>query len=139
MILDTIDRVAMRRILFSRIITGTALAVYWVLLFVLTHVRFHQFPGMASSSDKVAHLVAYAGLGALAAWYLWVRGKLSWRIGFILMSILIAYAAVDELTQALLPYRTADILDWLCDVVGAGMGIATVGFVTGSIPALERA
>ena len=34
------------------------------------------------------------------------------------------YGAFDELTQLLVPRRTADLRDWAADVVGATLGVA---------------
>ena len=48
---------------------GAALAVYWIGLFIGTHVPLPQ-GALPGSSDKLAHLAAYAGLAVLLAVWL---------------------------------------------------------------------
>jgi VanZ family protein len=67
-------------------------------------------------SDKVAHFVMYGVGGALAAWAGRVRGPGARYIG--LVAVLVT-GVVDELRQASLPYRDADIMDWVADGTGA--------------------
>jgi VanZ family protein len=95
-------------------------AVYWLATFVATHVPAPP----ASSFDKVGHLVAFAGLAVLlcAASATWQRP--SWGLYAGLLGIIAAYAAGDELTQMLVPQRTADVRDWIADMLGAVLGIA---------------
>lgn len=101
-----------------------ALAGYWVLLIIGTHVPVNT-PLMArSGADKFVHLVAYAGLAALlaSAWQL-AAGHLNPRHLILVWLVIVAYGAIDEWTQ--IPVgRSCSIWDWLADAVGAALGLA---------------
>jgi VanZ family protein len=74
--------------------------------------------------DKVAHALAYAGLGLLLCRACSGSG-LPWAAAFAI-SVLAAsiYGASDEWHQSFVPNRAADPLDWLADSVGATVGAA---------------
>jgi VanZ family protein len=100
------------------------LAVYWVALFVGTHVPIPPDVVQLAGSDKTLHFVAYMGLSLLIA--VCVRPK-GWSYLWVLLG-LAAYGAIDELLQ--IPVRrTADVADWVADVAGvaAGLGIYAGG------------
>jgi VanZ family protein len=73
------------------------------------------------------HLVAYAGLGALAARATGtgLRG-VSWRaaLGAILISSL--YGVSDEYHQLFVPGRSFDVLDIAADTIGSVVGASAV-------------
>jgi VanZ family protein len=75
--------------------------------------------------DKLTHFLAYAVLGALAS-----ATVLAWRIRpkpiaiAVLCVMLIGLAAVDETTQPVFR-RQADLMDWVFDVFGIAVGVAT--------------
>jgi VanZ family protein len=83
-------------------------------------------------SDKSLHLAAYGALGALAALAAKATGQRGVR-GIIWLCIgLTLFALADEATQPLCG-RTAEVFDWVADVVGAGTAVALVlaiGLVT---------
>lgn len=113
--------------------SGTALTVYWIALFVMTHlppelvsrILFNFFSSgdevLEEGGDKTMHLVAYAGLAFLLASFLWIRGVEGikrWKVTFIVLGV---YAIVDELLQ--IPFRrTADVRDCIADWVGVAIG-----------------
>ncbi len=75
-------------------------------------------PQPFSYADKLYHLLAYAVYGwslvlAVRTFPLTSRQRmiLALTIGFL-------FAASDELHQAFIPGRTADVLDWLADALG---------------------
>ena len=73
-------------------------------------------------ADKLVHAAMYAVLG-----WLWWRASraASWRwraAGRALLAIL-AFAALDEWHQRFIPGRSADVLDWAADGVGAAAGL----------------
>jgi VanZ family protein len=72
--------------------------------------------GLPGRSDKVAHFLMYGVGGGLAAWAGRVRGR---RAGYLGVVAVLLTGAVDELRQATLPYRDADIMDWVADGMGA--------------------
>lgn len=72
--------------------------------------------GLPRRSDKVAHFLLYGAGGCLAAWSGRVSGR---RAGYVGLLVVLATGVVDELRQARLPYREADIMDWIADGTGA--------------------
>lgn len=104
-------------------ISAIFLAVYWVALFVATHVPRVPLPAM-SNGDKLAHLGAYCVLGMLVAATLAIRG-VSWpKVVGLAIAICSIYGAFDEVSQLAVAGRTADVADWLADFAGATIGIA---------------
>ncbi len=99
------------------------LVVYWGVLAVATHVpSVSDEPSPSASHDKLDHCVAFAGLAFLLVWTWWVcSGRLRpWAA----MCVALAYGALDEWLQGLVPTRVPDVWDWIADVVGAGFGTA---------------
>ncbi len=101
------------------------LAVYWFALFLLTHVRVPQVDAIdeVPHSDKWAHLIAYAILALLVGLVVKTGPVTLGRCALAAFSIII-YAALDEWSQSLLAFRTADWWDWLADLCGAAMGLS---------------
>jgi len=82
---------------------------------------------LAELGDKVLHAVEYGLLGALCyrafrhgvtAW----AARYAWRLAIIAAAV---YGVTDEVHQAFVPLRDADVLDLLMDAIGAAIG-ATV-------------
>lgn len=95
-----------------------ALVVYWIGLFAATHVPTApqvDVPG----GDKTIHIVGYGILALL----LGVVVPRPFPVVRVLV-LLAAYAAFDELTQPLVG-RKCDLNDWLADVGGSALGLAT--------------
>jgi VanZ family protein len=75
--------------------------------------------------DKVLHFTAYALLGAL-----FLRAFNTTQIKqnlklIIVLSILLSslYGISDEIHQSFVPYRTADAMDALADILGSIIGV----------------
>jgi len=75
--------------------------------------------------DKVLHFTAYALLGAL-----FLRAFKTTRIKHHLklifaLSVLFSslYGISDEIHQSFVPYRTADVIDALADIIGSIIGV----------------
>ncbi|HEY7089178.1 MAG TPA: VanZ family protein [Tepidisphaeraceae bacterium] len=105
-------------------------AVYWLGILTLTHLPPTRLPE-THVSDKLEHFVAYFILGIL----LWTTLRLlrpQWpisRITLIVVPILLAYGALDELTQPW-SHRTCSLYDWYADASGAAAAaIVSVGVV----------
>ena len=85
---------------------------------------------MPSVSDKLIHLVCFAGLGFFWCWCFsreaWLN--LSWRHILYVMLIVAAYGILDEVHQYYVPGRFASALDWAADVAGGMLG-GISGFV----------
>jgi VanZ family protein len=118
-----------RRWSWPAVLISLALA-YWLLLFVLTHVpiRPSSEPGKGSL-DKLWHVLAFAGLAFLlclvGASRRWPRGGLSLAV----LAAIGAYGLLDELTQSWIPQRSADVRDWVADLLGAGLGLSAYSLV----------
>ena len=69
---------------------------------------------IASPWDKLAHLGAYALLGALIG-----AATGSARRGFLLAAL---YGAIDEAHQVFSPGRNSGFDDWIADIVGGLIG-----------------
>ena len=95
----------------------TLTAVFWVSIFVATHIPAQRLPDV-SVSDKFMHFVAYFVLASLV--YISTRLTNPSRngLGATVIAIAMVYGAIDELLQPLVN-RNADLDDWLYDVGGA--------------------
>jgi VanZ family protein len=99
------------------------LGAWWLLLFIGTSVPLPDRAGPPTGIDKLAHGLAYA----LLAWLLcWARetkatGRTA-RTALVSLLVVWTYGAFDELHQLLVPTRSAELGDWVADVVGAAAG-----------------
>jgi VanZ family protein len=73
--------------------------------------------------DKVVHLFLYAVLGALALRSASSKG-LDLHTCVWAFVCVVAFGALDEAHQALLPMRTASVADFLADATGGALGVA---------------
>jgi len=80
--------------------------------------------------DKILHGLAYAGLGALLVPGLRAAGFSPG--GALLVAVALAglYGATDEFHQSFVPGRTADVLDWAADTLGAAIGASAATAAT---------
>jgi VanZ family protein len=100
-------------------------AVYWLAMFVGTHVPLSTTPtNDPYSLDKLLHAAAFAGLAFLLAAFGRACGFRSWKLYAYVLIILALYGMFDEASQALVRRREADPLDWLADLTGTMLGIA---------------
>jgi VanZ family protein len=83
--------------------------------------------------DKVLHFVAYALLGVL-----FLRAFKTSRIKnnvklMLILSILLSslYGISDEIHQYFVPYRSAELMDVLVDILGGLMGVYIYQAITG--------
>jgi VanZ family protein len=72
--------------------------------------------------DKLLHGLAYAGLGALLVPGLRAVGCSPRGAFLVAVALASLYGATDEFHQAFVPGRTADVLDWAADTLGAALG-----------------
>jgi len=93
----------------------------WLMLAIIVVLMAMPTPKLdvqVAFADKWVHIAAFAWLAAwLAQLYrpsrdLWLRG-----LG------LIAFAAGTELMQAVIPWRSGDLMDWMADVIGVLLGL----------------
>ncbi len=75
--------------------------------------------------DKLYHALAYSGVGFLGGF--WLTGFLKnmpfKKVLFWGMGIASFYGMTDEIHQYFVPGRSVEILDWLADTVGGGLGV----------------
>ena len=91
------------------------LAAYWMAIFIGTHLPavLDISPGV---NDKFKHFSAFFLLGTLMCY---VTTSRRWFRRFMTIGLVgMVYAAVDELTQSLVPGRYPDSFDFLADSAG---------------------
>lgn len=114
------------------------LALYWPVIFILTHIPIPDVVREAQVSDKSLHFLAYMVLAFLLWSALRPAEKAHWRrpaMGWILLAVA-AYALVDESLQHFVEGRSPDWEDVLANIVGALAGLAitaTVPFWPGAV------
>ncbi|MBA4405669.1 hypothetical protein C0389_00170 [bacterium] len=116
------------------------LAVYWVLLFVLTTIPVDKMPHLFQYQDKIEHLLAYGVLAFLLTLALFFQSRsnlLSSKAFIFSFLFILAYGAVDEFHQMLVPGRYCDLYDWIADVVGGSLGIGLVYLFLNSLKVKE--
>ena len=102
------------------------LAVYWILIFILTTIPQGAFNELFKFSDKIKHFIAYTILTVLLSLSLHFQRKisrLSIKYMFYTSIIVLLYATADELHQLFIPGRSAELLDWLADFFGLLLGL----------------
>jgi VanZ family protein len=106
------------------------LGVYVVVLLVLTLAPLPPLANRLASRDqldKVVHFVLLAGLTVMLYWNLAVEGHPP--LGRV-VGPATAFAALIELLQAPLPYRTMDFWDFVSGMVGAFLAYFVVARLT---------
>jgi VanZ family protein len=84
-------------------------------------------PDTPAGLDKVVHFTMYAVLGALV-----LRATRSYRRArtqVLVLLVLSAFGAIDEYHQEFIPRRSASVLDWVADSLGALTGVLAVRFI----------
>jgi VanZ family protein len=96
-----------------------------LLVFATHYPKPEQLLGTNLPSDKTLHFLAYGALGLLAAALVAVSGRWSAQRVAALAAGLVAFAAIDEVTQ---PWfgRFAEPLDWVYDLIGLAAGIGVI-------------
>jgi hypothetical protein len=112
-----------------------ALGLYWLALFVMTHIPSEMATLPGASTDKLVHVAAFALLGMLlaTAWQL-SAGPIGLRHLACAWLLLVLYGAIDEWTQTLVD-RQASLYDLLGDALGALIGLAMFAALKGIVGA----
>ena len=74
-------------------------------------------------SDKNLHFMAFFGLSFLLAWSWTTRRPFLPAGALFAVLVAVVYGAFDEITQAFIPGRFADVADWYYDAAGTIAGI----------------
>ncbi len=105
---------------------------YASLVFYAGLIRLPQLPEVGFvATDKLLHTLVFGGLALLLARALhWLKPAVSVDnilvfagVGSSLLGLLL------ELCQALVPYRSSDVWDWVADTLGAAVAVALVFLV----------
>lgn len=103
------------------------LAVYWALIFTVTHIPARNLPD-THVSDKIEHFVAYLILTILLYLNAWMRNISALRASMAIAGIGMVYGALDELLQ--IPVnRQADVRDWMADMSGVIAGLLLLNII----------
>jgi VanZ family protein len=110
----------------AAVLTAVAI-VYWAAMFAGTHwpVGPHVQPNKYALFDDLQHFVAFGGLALLLCGAGWAHGLGGWRLAGLVLATIAVYGVIDELTQGLVPRRVPSVSDWLANMLGAGLGVAT--------------
>lgn len=101
---------------------AAALGVYWLALFISTHIPIPRGVVPPEVSDKSLHLVAYFGLAFLLCLWRSARAEFTGRALGACLLFIAAYAVLEELLQ--IPVnRHADVRDFAADMLGAVAGV----------------
>jgi VanZ family protein len=75
--------------------------------------------------DKIVHLLIYFALVAATFWDKFRATRAGFKLSetLIIMFAAILFSAFIEIIQFFLPYRSANLYDFLADLVGASVGI----------------
>lgn len=109
------------------------LIVYWLILFIATSLPASELPSI-SYNDKVVHFLAFGGLGFLLTLAFMLQDKYRELRGYALLAAVVIasiYAALDEFHQSFIPGRSAEMLDWVADFLGALTGAILCSVLTG--------
>ena len=118
--------------------------IYWfpIILYCLLIFIQSSYPSIKRAPelphlDKVLHFVAYALLGALFL-RAFKTSRIKNNVRFILiLSVLLSflYGISDEIHQHFIPYRSADLMDVLADMLGGLTGVYIYQAITGKTSA----
>lgn len=100
------------------------LIIHWVSIFILTSLPSESLPSV-EISDKLNHFLAFFVLGFFLNLTLKYQTKFpNLKKNILLITIIVAsgYGLLDELHQLLVPGRSAEVLDWVADFIGALSG-----------------
>jgi len=101
------------------------LTVHWITIFILTSIPGDSLPEFALD-DKLKHFIAYFVLSFFLTITLRVQERYkNLRNHYIKFAVLITmiYSTFDEIHQAFIPGRSAEVLDWIANLLGLILGI----------------
>ncbi|MHB9070715.1 MAG: VanZ family protein [Sedimentisphaerales bacterium] len=124
---DKIMQMSRERKLFS-----VVLAIYWIGIFVVTHIPVPRWTRNMGMSDKTMHFVAYMLFGFLLWFAFSFEEKANWRKlkPWLILIILLLYGVADEILQRFV-HRGTDVLDFAADICGAAAAMLTVTLLPG--------
>jgi VanZ family protein len=111
-------------------------AILWAIgIAVLSHLPEPPDPGPEFPfKDKLAHLVLFAGLGALVAASIAAPGRRRIAILVVAAAVASLYGVLDEVHQSYVQGRTFEFADMGADVLGGWLGAGCLTAVIGRVP-----
>jgi VanZ family protein len=109
----------------------------WVALtFLLTSIPNPEMDITIPFADKIAHFGFYGVMGFLCA--IWRRecGSPAMRAALAGAVFVAFVGSVDEIHQYWIPGRSMDIIDWIADAAGGGIGALFSAFLPNLFPFL---
>ena len=107
------------------------LIIHWAAIFVLTSIPGDSVPEFALD-DKLKHFTAYFVLTIFLTFALKFQNRREIiRIKYLLVSFIITviYSTIDEIHQVFIPGRSAEIWDWLANLMGILLGLALIRWI----------
>lgn len=98
---------------------GVGIAILY--LSITTGESLPKIP-LFANADKAVHFIMYATLCATISWSMRERGKTLLATAFCAILIASALGGLLELIQPYFPPRTCDVMDFIADAAGAGIG-----------------
>lgn len=114
-----------------RFVRWWPVVLWMVLIFVASSMPTRlPTPGLEGFrwDDKFQHALAYAILAALA-WRAFENNRPRWWLVCVSIIFAVAYAALDECHQALVPTRECSLSDWSMDAFGAAAAALVLNFL----------
>ncbi|GMU96384.1 VanZ family protein [Ignavibacterium album] len=107
------------------------LIIHWLTILILTSLPSDQVPSV-EIGDKVNHFLAFFVLGFFLNLTLKYQHRYpNLKKNILITTIIIAagYGIMDELHQLFVPGRSAELLDWIADFLGAVTGSLLAEFI----------
>ncbi len=105
--------------------------VLTIYLLVLLGATLAPVPGTRhgpAGFDKLVHVGLFGGLAFLLYWY---ESERTWLGAVRAFALAVGAALLIEVLQALLPFRNADLIDFVAGLLGAALGVATAAVLRG--------
>jgi VanZ family protein len=118
----------LRRRLITHLSLWLPPLAYMALIFFLSSQSDPLPTVTAHVWDKLLHTVEYAALAVLLARAFLGEGLESVMTFVAAVLLTAAYGATDEYHQSWVPFRNADVRDWIVDLIGACAGAAACVF-----------
>lgn len=97
-------------------------AIYWLIcIFIQSSISDLSTPDLGFNlQDKLAHSIEFGIFAFLLRRFFVYNVRKKWRLKWYELTLIVgaSYAVFDEIHQAFVPGRSADIFDVLADVIG---------------------
>ena len=114
-----------------------AVIAYCAVIFWLSHQSSPPVPEMRfPGEDKLAHMVLFGGLATIISVGQHRSGhpRPTWARRYAPILFAAVYGMTDEIHQLFIPLRTFSLLDWLADILGAGLAYGVCGRFFRALP-----